>query len=407
MNNDIVITGMGIVSPAGIGRNAFCEALKTGRDCISDIVNFDTSEFRVKKGAELRDFTANGFLDKAKTRNLDRNALFLLLAAQEAINTANLTITDDTTDDFGVCTGTTFSHLWSIYEFDKEVFTEGLDFASPAYFPSTVLNAASSHVSIYFNIQGLNATINSGYTSCLEAIQYAINALETGKAQTILVGCVDTLTYALYWGFHKLGYMAGINGETVSCPFDRRRNGPILGEGAAVFVLENEKNAKKRGAGILARIRSCSSYFDAYRIGKIHPRGEGLQESVKNCLAAAGIGPREIDYISCCANSSKDMDRIEIRALEQSLGAVLKKIPMSSIKSMLGETVAASAGLQIASCIAGMNNGFIPPTINYEKPDPELDYDFVANSSQKKTVKNALITSFGPGGYNSGCIIGN
>ncbi len=407
MNDDIVITGMGIVSAAGIGTQAFCDALKTGRDCISGITHFDTSEFSVKMGGELRDFSPNGHLDKTKIRNLDRNALFLLLAAQEAIKDARLEITADNTDNFGVCTGTTFSHLWSIYEFDKEVFTDGLDFASPAYFPSTVLNAASSHVSIYFNIQGLNATINSGYTSCLEAIQYGINALETGKTQTVLVGCVDTLSYALYWGFHKLGYMAGITGEAVSCPFDKRRNGPILGEGAVVFVLETRKNAQKRGAGILAKIKACCSYFDAYRIGKIHPRGNGLQESVKSCFSAAGSGPKDIDYVSCCANSSKDMDRIEVKALELTMGATLKKVPMSSVKSMFGETVAASAGLQIASCLAGMKDGFVPPTINHRKPDPELDYDFVANKAQNKTIKTALVTSFGPGGYNASCIIGS
>lgn len=405
MDNHIVISGLGVTAPGGIGKENFWDSLEKGSDPMGELTQFDASEFPVKRAAEIKDFDPHAYLDKAKIRNLDRNALLLLTAAKFALEDAKLSITEENTDEIGVCTGTTFSHLWSIHEFDKEVFNDGLAFASPGYFPSTVLNAASSHISIYFNIQGFNATINTGYTSSLEALKYAIMALETGKANQILVGCVDTLAYSMFWGFNKLGYMAGLKGEPICCPFDKRRNGPLLGEAAVVMVIETAENAKKRHAEAYCRILSIDSYFDAFRIGKIHPKVEGLSTTIKRNLRRADIGITDIDYVSSCANSSKDTDKMEARALKDIFGAKLNTIPVSSIKSMFGETMAASGGLQIASVIGAMEKNFLPPTINYSVADPEIDIDCVPNKSQKKTVKTALIDSFGPGGYNSSVIL--
>lgn len=406
MHDSIVISGLGVLTPGAVDKNAFYRNLENGASAFGSITHFDPSEFPVKTAAEINNIDFSTHLDKARIRNLDRNALLLLVAAKRAMQEAGLSVSEANTDEVGVCTGTTFSHLWSIYEFDKEVFTEGLDFASPAYFPSTVLNAASSHVSIYFNIQGFNATINTGYTSCLEALKYGINCLKTGKAAQVLVGCVETLSYAAFWGFNKIGFMAGLKGEAVSCPFDKRRNGPLLGEAAVMLVVETEENCRKRGAKPLCRILSVDSHFDAFRIGKIHPKAEGLKTTIRRNLETAKMGPGDIDYISSCANSSKDTDRMEIAALKEIFGNTLSKIPLSSVKSMYGETMAASGGLQIASVIAALEKDFLPPTINYKVPDPEINIDCVPNRSQKKEIKTALIDSFGPGGYNSSLILG-
>jgi 3-oxoacyl-[acyl-carrier-protein] synthase II len=290
-------------------------------------------------------------------------------------------------------------------EFDREVLTEGLDFSNPALFPSTVLNAASSQVSIRFNIQGFNSTISTGYTASLEALNYALSALATNKAKTVLVGGVEALNLSLFFGFHKLGYMAGLKGELLSCPFDKRRNGPLLGEAAAMLCVEESERAEQRGAPIFAKIRSVANYFDAFKIGKVHPQGLGLEKAVRKALEQAKIEPTGIDYISSCANSSVDLDKIEVSVLKRVFGVNLARIPVSSIKSMIGETISASGVLQILSCIGAMVKGLIPPTINYKEKDPDCDIDCVPNKAQDKDVKLALVVSSGPGGYNSACIL--
>jgi 3-oxoacyl-[acyl-carrier-protein] synthase II len=403
----IVITGVGVVAPNGIGKDAFWQALEEGRDAIRKINAFDTDKFPVHSGGEVQDFDPKVFLGQKGLRNLDRSALFLMTAAKLAMEDAKLEITPTNSDTIGICTGTTFSHLWSIAEFDKEVFKDGLDFANPALFPSTVMNASSSHVSIRFNIKGFNTTLSTGYSSSLSALKYSLEALDTGKAEIILSGGVDVLTSQLFFGFHRLGYMAGIKGIPLSCPFDRRRNGPLLGEAAAMFCIEDSKKAQERKATIFAKIRSISSYFDAFQISKVHPQGEGLERAIKDTIEQAGIGPGDIDYISSCANSSQDLDKIEVKVLKRIFGKALNKIPVSSIKSMLGETLSASGALQAASCIGAMLRGIIPPTINYKFKDPECDIDCVPKKAQRKNVKLALVTSFGPGGYNSACILEN
>lgn len=402
---DYLITGIGVVAPNGIGKDAFWQGLFSGKNAISEIESFATDKFSVKSAAEIKDFDPKTHLGPKGLRNLDRGTLFLLTASKLALDDAGLVVDDSNTDDFGVCTGTTFPHLSSIVEFDTEVLKEGLSFSNPALFPSTVLNAASSQVSIRFNIQGFNTTISTGYTSSLEALKYSMIALETGKAKIVLSAGMESLTLSLFFGFHKLGYMAGIKGEPVSCPFDKRRNGPLLGEGAVVFSLEDERNAKAHNASIYAKVKGVANYFDGYRIGKIHPQGEGLEQAIKMALDEAGISAKNIDYICSCANSSKDLDKIEVKVLKKIFAKHLKNIPVSAPKSMLGESLSASGGLQILSCIGAMQKGEVPPTINHKENDPDCDIDCVPNKAQKKDVKLALVTSSGPGGYNSACIL--
>ncbi|OGX44262.1 MAG: hypothetical protein A3G38_00940 [Omnitrophica WOR_2 bacterium RIFCSPLOWO2_12_FULL_51_8] len=402
---EAVITGIGVVAPNGIGKENFWQGLEEGRSAIGKISSFDAGKFSVNAAAEVRSLGEETILGGKGLRNLDRSALMLLVAAKLAIADAGLEINDGNTDRVGVSCGTTFPHLWSILEFNKEVFKEGLDFASPAFFPSTVINAASSHVSIRFNIQGFNATTSTGYTSGLTAIKYALDALKTEKAEIILAGGVEVLTNFLFFGFQKLGYMAGLKGEAVSCPFDKRRNGPILGEGAVIFCLEGEASARKRKAMIFARVKSAVNFFDASKMGRIHPEGIGLETAIKDSLEQARVGPDDIDYISACANSSLDMDKIEAKALKKVFGKSLDRIPASSIKSMLGETISASSVLQAASCVGAMRRGVIPPTVNYKTKDPECDIDCVPNKAQKKDVNLALVTSFGPGGYNAASVL--
>lgn len=401
----MVITGIGVVSAGGIGKDHFWNSLQNGKSAVGQAASFDTSKFDVKIAGEIKDFNPEDFFSPKSLRNLDRNALFLAAAYKQAIEDSRAGITQDNTDKFGIVTGTTFSHLWPIFEFDREVFVEGINFANPALFPSTVINAASSQASILFNIQGFNTTISTGFVSALSGLNYARDALSTGKAETIFSGSVDTLTYSLFLGFYKLGYMSGLKGVALSCPFDKRRNGPVLAEAAVSFCVESAESAEKRKAPVLAVIRGIGEYFDAFQMSKVNPRGEGLERAIEEALSQAGINTQEIGYVSSCANSSVEIDKVEAKVLHKIFGSSIKKVPVSSIKSMLGETFSASAGLQVASCIGVFKNGIIPPTINFKEKDDDCDIDCVPNKAVKKDVKTVLVTSFGPGGYSSACVL--
>lgn len=402
---DPVITGIGVVSSIGTGKDAFWQGLEAATDGSSELSLFDSAGFSVKRAAEVRNFDPKQYLGPKGLRNIDRGTLFLLTAAKMAIEDSGLRISDANTDKIGLATGTTFTHLSSIVEFDTEVFKDGIEFSNPALFPSNVVNAASSQVSIRFNIQGFNATISTGYTSGLEALRYGLNAIATDKAATVFVSGVEALIPSVFFGFHKIKYMAGFTGEAQSCPFDKRRNGPVLGEGAGMICLEDETAAKDRGARIYCRVKGASGYFDAAKMGRIHPQAEGLEKSICQALSDAGITASDIDYVSSCANSSLDLDRGEVKALRKVFGKGLDKIPVSAIKSMLGETFSAAGILQIISCIRALNYGIIPPTINFKEKDEHCGIDCVANKARSQTIKKALVLSSGPGGYNSACVL--
>jgi 3-oxoacyl-[acyl-carrier-protein] synthase II len=402
---DPVISGIGAITPVGIGKESFWRALEAGENGVNPVKNFSPRKLQVPLAAEVTGFIPEEILGPKGLRNLDRSALLLMAAAKQALDDARFVVTEKNTDTVGVATGTTFSHLAPIAAFDREVFSEGIEFTNPALFPATVINAASSQVSIRFNIQGFNATVSTGFTSGIESLAYALNALRTRQAKTVLAGSVDILSYPLLFGFHRLGYVAGLTGPAISCPFDTRRNGPVPGEGSAVLIVEDMKTAVQRKAVPWARVKSVVRSFSARGIAKIHPRGAGLEKAVRQAMDSAGLNPKDIDYISSCANSTQDLDRIECLVLKNVFGAALARIPVSAIKSMIGESYAAAGTLQMISVIGAMHRGLIPPTINSADQDAACAIDCVPNAARKKRVRHALITSFGPGGYNSACIL--
>jgi len=403
MNKQVVITGVGVIAPNGIGKDEFWQALKGGRSGIKKITVFDPGLFKARLGGEVVNFEAETFLGAKGLRNVDRSTRFLCSAAKLALEDARLEITPENTDEIGVVTATTISVIWNISEFSKEAAVEGPHFVNPAGFPGTTINAPSSQVSIRFNIKGFNATISTGYTASLDCLRYALDFIKSGKAKAVLVAGVEALSFQNFVGFYNLGFLAGINAEEISCPFDKRRNGIILGEGACVLVAEDEEYAKKRNAKIYAKISSVENIFDAYRSGKYQPKADGLTRVISRALKNSHTGP--IDYISAAANSVQQQDKLETMAIKEDFQELAAKIPISSIKSMIGETLSVAGLFQIASSIGAMMNGFIPPTINYKEPDPACDLEYVPNESRQAMVRNVLINNFGPGGNNAAAII--
>src|SRR4030067_2601486 len=401
----IVITGIGVIAPNGIGKEQFWEALKEGRSGIKPISRFDTNGFKCKLGGEVSNFNPTVFLGSKGLKSLDRTARLLCSAAKLAIEDAKITINYKNTDDIGVCTGTTLSSLWNFAEFERGAIKEGPLFTNVALFPGTVMNAASSQVSIRFNIQGFNTTISTGYSSSIDALKYAIDFIRLGRVKAALVGAVESFALVNFIGFYRLGFFAGIKGEELSCPFDRRRNGIILSEGAAVIAIEDEEYARSRKANIYAEVKGLGNCFDAYKMGKYDPDASGLKESIKKAITNSGLGITDIDYISASANSVPEQDRLETKAIKDVFGRSAYNIPVSSIKSMIGEPFSAGGLLQIAASIGSIANGFIPPTINYKVKDNNCDLDYVVNKSRVARINNVLINNFGPGGSNASLVL--
>lgn len=395
-NKRVVITGLGVIASVGIGRQAFSEALFKGASGIKPVSLFDTSGLGAKTAGEITDFQPQEFLGPKGLRTLDRSTKLAASGARLALSDASLTITEENSADIGVTLGTVLGSISSISDFDKEALVDGARYVNPALFPNTVINSPASQVSIKFNIKGFNTTISTGFCAGLDAINYAADFIRLGRAKIVLAGGVEELCVQIFLAFYKKGCLAAADaaGQETSCPFDKRRNGFIFGEGAAVLVLEDLESALRRNARILAEVRGYGVNF-----------GQGLSESMRMALEDAGLKEKDINYISAAANSSPDSDRIESAAIKEVFGRGPDSCRVSSIKSMLGECFSASGSLQAAAAVEAIERQMIPPTINYRVKDSDCDLNYVVNTAKSCKIDNVLINCFGSGGFNSSMII--
>lgn len=402
----IVITGMGIISPIGTGRDSFWQSLISGKDGFREITLFDTSSFKVHIGGEI-EFDPVEFLGKKGLRDLDRSTRLVCSAARLAIDDSRFLIDEETTFATGVSIGTTFGSLHSISQFDRVGLIEGPRFVNPSHFPNTVINSPASQISIRFNIKGFNTTISTGFCSSLDAVSYGADFIRMNRAKAVLAGGVEELCEETFMGFHILGCLSGIDGsEPICCPFDRRRNGIILSEGAGIVVLEEEENATKRGANILGVFKGYGNAFDPEAKIDFTHRGKGLAEAIRIALNDAFLSPEEIDCVISSANSTKGLDRLETGALKEALGSHAFRVPVTSIKSMTGESYSASGILSLSAGVEVLQRNMIPATLNYEERDPECDLDYVKGVPMEAQIRNILITTVDPYGQNSAIIIG-
>lgn len=407
-NKRVVITGVGVTTSNGIGKEEFWNNLQQGVSGIKQVSLFDTSQLKTHTAGEIKDFDATKYLDTKGLRLLDRTTRIVNTAAKFALDDTNLKIDESNTDEVGVVLGTTLGSVYSISEFDKTALREGPRYVNPALFPNTVINSPASQISIRFVIKGFNTTISTGFTASLDALRYAYDFIQLNRAKAVLVGGVEELCIQTYLGFYKLKFLAASrdSGVELSCPFDRRRNGIVFGEGAAMVVIEDLESAKARQAKIYAEILSFGSYFDPFRINKYNRLGPGIRAAMRFALENAQLEPRDIDYICANANSTKEADLIETEAIKHIFGEDAKKVPVSSIKSMVGESFSACGALSLAASVGAIERSFIPPTINYQEPDEECDLDFVPNKARKAQIDKILINTFGPSGTNTCAVIG-
>ncbi len=407
MNNRLVITGISVLSSIGVNKDEFWTNLTNGVSGIKDITLFDVSKYKSKKAGEISDFDAKAYLGKKGIRHIDRTSLLVSSAAKLAMADAKITHEIYRADELGIVIGSTYGSIDSISSFDLEGLQEGPTFVNPMDFPNTVLNAPASRVSIFCNATGLNSTISTGTASGLDAIIYASDFLRLGRGKAVLAGGVHGLTPDIFWGAYRSGILSGSrNGHTEICaPFDKRRNGFVIGEAAALLVIERLEDALERNATIYAEIKGYGCTFNPDKIS--HDNIDTTQgvRCISMAMKDAGINSEEVSYISACANSSETGDKMEAKIIKDYFGEYADKVPVSAIKSMTGECLDASGSLQCVAGILAINNSIIPPTINYQEKDEECNLDCIPNNSRESEVKNVLINSFSDTGNISSIII--
>jgi 3-oxoacyl-[acyl-carrier-protein] synthase II len=404
----IVITGIGVISPIGIGKEEYWQALEEGRSGFRPITLFDTKDLKVKIAGEITQFDPKQFLGPKGLRTQDRATTLLSSAVKLALEDAHLEVAEENTHQIGVVVGTTFGSLRSISEFDKKVIIDGPRYVNPSLFPNTVINSPAAQASIRFGIKGFNTTVSSGMCSSLDALSYALDFIKFNRAKALVVGAVEEMCAQTFLAFYKLNYLSGLNKNSnpLSCPFDRRREGIVFSEGAGVVILEDLESAIKRKATIYAEILGLGSSFLPFRLHRYHPSGLGMIESMRSSLEQAHLISQDIDCIFANANSTQDADLIETKAIKEVFSKYALKIPITAIKSMVGETFSAGGILALVAGLGSLAKDFIPPTINYLEKDPHCNLDYVPNQARKQKLNRIMINAFGPNGANTSLIIG-
>lgn len=406
MSKRVVITGLGVLNGVGKSREDYWQGLKQGRVGYKPITIFDVSKLNVRIAGEITDFDATIYMGKKGLRTLDRSTRLMVSCAKLAIDDSGFVITDENSGDVGVSVGTTLGSLKSIAEFDEVTLREGPRYVNPALFPNTVINSPASQISIWHKIKGFNTTISTGFTAAMDAMSYAYNFLQWDRAKVVYAGGVEELCWHTFFGFHALQFLSGSKPgvEFINCPFDKRRNGITFSEGACLFCMEEYDHAKARGARILGEVASFGYSFDPFRLNRYNPRVTGLKLAMRQALDNAGLMATDIDYICANANSTKSADKYECLAIKDVFGSHAKVVPVSSVKSMVGDGYSVTTGFAAGAALGAICGGFIPPTINYRVPDPECDLNIIANKSVPANLKNVLVVGFAPGGANS-CMV--
>ena len=400
MNDRICITGVGVVSSIGIGKEEFLSSLKNGKSGIEEIKEFDTHFSHSRKGGIVRSFHPKDFIPSVKIRRLDRASQFAIAASKLALADAGFSVTQENSPRVGVVLGSGFCGLSSSEEFHRGQVLKGFLDLNPMLFPNTVPNAPSSYVSIELAIQGVNSTMVQSFCTAEAAILFACDQLQKGKADLILTGGVDELSEFLYRGFSELLFLAKDQGYGErSCPYDKMRNGLVLGEGAGLLVIEMEEHARSRGGKIYG-------YILGYSLVGRSSQGDGSEDLKRSVeMTLRGRESVSIDYLSGAGNSSKALDALEAKGIKKTFPAQYLQIPVSSIKSMMGESIA-SGGMRMVANVLSMESGFISPTINYLNPDSNCNLRYIVNQKLDREIRTILHLGISPESCFSSILLG-
>jgi len=403
----VVVTGVGLITPLGTGTEKSWENLLDGRSGIRKITQFDATHFPCQVAGEVPDFEINQFIEIKEQKKMDRFIHFAFAAAKMAVEDSGLKITKDNADRIGVLVGSGIGGLSAIEHYHTILLEKGPKRISPFFIPMLIINLAAGQISIHFGAKGPNSAVATACASGTHSIGDAFKIIKRGEADAMISGGTEAvITPLAVGGFSSMKALSTRNNEPekASRPFDRNRDGFVMGEGAGIMVLEDMEHALSRGAKIYAEIIGYGMTGDAYHITSPPPEGEGAARCMRASLKDANIHPEEIGYINAHGTSTKYGDELETQAIKSVFGKHAYKFAVSSTKSMTGHLLGAAGGVEGVICALSIFNKIIPPTINLENPDPECDLDYVPNKARAMDINVAMSNSFGFGGTNA-CII--
>jgi 3-oxoacyl-[acyl-carrier-protein] synthase II len=408
MKKRLVITGVGIVSPIGIGKDAYCDALYKGISGAGKITLLDATSYSTKIAAEVKGFAPENYIDRKKAKRMARFTQMGVSAASFAMQDSGLDLSKEDMTRIGVVTGTGIGGLDVIEEEYRTLLEKGNRRVSPFLIPMIITNMLPGEIAIQYGFRGPNYAVTSACSSANHAIGDAMRILQHGDADVMISGgaeaAITTLGLA---GFCNIKALSSCNDtpEKASRPFDKNRDGFLMGEGAGIVVIETLEHAQKRGAKIYGELVGYGATDDAYHMTAPNPEAEGAAEAMKAAIADAGITTDDIDYINAHGTSTEYNDKSETLAIKKVFGERAYKIPISSTKSMTGHLLGAAGAAELIAILLCMEKGFIHPTINYETPDPECDLDYVPNTPRAHQINCALSNSLGFGGHNGVLIV--
>ena len=396
----VVITGLGIVSPIGIGKEDFYKGLSEGVSGIRPISRFDTRGFPVEIAGEVKDFIPP---EPQNKEILDRYIQFAIKASHEAITDSGLNLDSQDSNKIGVVVSSSKGGIETFEKTFKNFRRDGFKAISPYFIENLIPSGASSHIARRFGIKGGITNVVSACATGSYSIIYGYNLIKEGRLDIVLAGSSDaSVTPLILGGYDSMGVIS----KSDMCPFDMNRDGFVVGEGSAVVVMESKESALRRGAHIYGELLGYYWLSDAYHVTALNFQDMNLAKGIISVMENLGISAREIDYISAHGTSTKSGDKYETENIKASFGEYASGIPISSVKSMTGHLLGASGAVEFAAILIAMEHGFVPPTINYKTPDPECDLDYTPNKMREKKIDLAMMLSMGFGGHIGVLVIG-
>jgi len=408
MERRVVVTGVGIVSPIGVGVEEFKEALFEGKNGVRRITHFDPSLYRSQMAGEVRGLDLKKYLSPKQMRRMDRFTQLGMIAAKEAIEQSGIDFNKENLNKIGVLVGSGVGGLSTIEKEQTVLLQKGPQKVSPFLVPMLITDITSAQIAIEYRFSGPNFSISTACATGTHSIGEAFKIIRRGDAEVMITGGTEAAITPLgLAGFCSMKALSTRNEEPekASRPFDRERDGFVIGEGAGIVVLEELERAKKRKAPVLGEIVGFGMSADAYHITQPIADGRGIRKAMKEALNDAKISIEEIDYINAHGTSTPFNDSVETQAIKSLFKENAYQIPVSSTKSMTGHLLGATGGVELIACLLAINEETLPPTINYENPDPQCDLDYVPNEARETKVKVAISNSMGFGGHNAVLVV--
>ena len=405
MNKRVVITGIGVVTPVGIGKAAFWDSIVNGRSGVGMISLFDTTDYACHIAGEIKNWAPEQFIEKKKIKRMDRFTQFAVGASRLAVQDSGLDVTKVDPERCGVIVGSGIGGLMTVEAEYKTLIEKGPRRVSPFLIPMLITNIAPGEIAIEFGFTGVNYSVSSACATSNHAIGQAQRHLRSGDADVIIAGGAEAaITQLGVSGFcqaRALTTAFNDNPTKASRPFDKNRSGFVMGEGSGIVVLETLEHAQARGAKIYAELAGYGATDDAYHITAPSPEGKAAAKAIRLALDDAGLKPEEVDYVNAHGTSTELNDKTETAVIKNVFGDHARKLAVSSTKSMTGHLLGAASAVELIATLLCMENDMIHPTINYETPDPECDLDYVPNKARPGRINAAISNSLGFGGHNA------